>query len=317
MKKAKKDLFDIIEGFYLSQILVFLQDSGYFSNPRKVTIKPEHLEQLLLVLAENTHIIKKQRNGKFVLSDAYQHYPLLGFHTDKLLKAYGHPALAKNKFRLQINEKEFADAYKKVYPFQNWQFLLDMIKDWPVNHLLDLGCGMGKLAVEFCKQDKKHTAAGIDAGKEMCLAARGFIRKEKLGSRAKIFCEKAEAFHRVLPATVIERTDIIVASNLLNEFFSGDGTAVVALLKQLKKYFPGKPLLVVDYYGILGTPRHADAGLRHNYVHDMIQLFSGQGVPPASRKHWGKIYRRAGCTLEAVSEGRSQGVNWFVHLVWL
>lgn len=317
MKKAKKDLFDIIEGFYLSQILVFLQEAGYFSGNKKITVPQKHLEQLLLVLAENTNIIKKQRNGTFKLSGDYAHYPLLGFHIDKLLKAYGHIAPGKNKFRLQTDERQFAGAYKKVYPFQNWQFLLDMIKDWPVNHLLDLGCGMGKLAVEFCKQDKNHTAAGIDAGKEMCSAARAFIQKERLAAKAKIYCAKAEAFYRVLPVAVMERTDIIVASNLLNEFFSGDGAAVAALLKQLKKHFPGRPLLVVDYYGILGTPRHADAGLRHNYVHDLIQLFSGQGVPPASSKHWEKIYHSAGCTLEAVTEGRSQGVNWFVHLVWL
>lgn len=319
MKKTQKNLFDIIEGFYLAQILMFLNDAGYFTHKKNIThsIPEAELLPLLQVLAERTDIIKKKRSGGFTVADEYAHYPLLGFHIEKLLQAYGNVAPAKNKFRLQIDGKKFAGAYKKVYPFQDWQFLLDMIEGWPVNHLLDLGCGMGKLAVQFGKQDKKHTAVGIDAAKEMCSAARSFIREAKLSTRAKIVCAKAEAFHRVLPPAVMERTDIIVASNLLNEFFSGEGEAVISLLKQLKKSFPGRPLMVVDYYGILGTSRNSDPGLRHNYVHDMVQLFSGQGVPPAHYRQWQKLYRRAGCMLEAVTEGRSQGVNWFVHQVRL
>lgn len=317
MKKIQKNLFDIIEGFYLSQILIFLNEAGHFSKEKKKAVDAAHLDQLLQVLLESTNIIKKQRNGDFELAEEYASYPALGFHIDKLLQAYGHVAPNKNKFRLQIDGKKFAGAYKKVYPFQDWQFLLSMIEGWPVNHLFDLGCGMGKLAVQFCEQDKKHTAIGIDVGREMCTAARSFIQEAKLAKRAKIYCAKAEAFHRVLPPAVMERTDIIVASNLLNEFFSGEGEAVISLLKQLKKYFPGRPLMVVDYYGILGTSHQNDPELRHNYVHDMIQLFSGQGVPPANYKQWQKLYRRAGCVLEEVTEGRSQGVNWFVHRVRL
>lgn len=315
MKKAtaKKNLFDIIEGFYLARALVFLNKAGYFSGGTKNKPGIKNLESLLQVLYDNTDIIKKQRGGHYVLSEKYAAYPSLGFHIDKLLQAYGHIVPGKNKFRLAIDEQEFADAYKKVYPFQNWQFLLDMIANRPVHHLLDIGCGTGKLAVEFCKLNKNNTATGIDAGKHICSTARSFIKKENCAGRAKVYCARAELFHKVLPQTVIAQTEILTASNLLNEFFSGTGEGVVTLLKKLKKYFPGRPMLVVDYYGILGTPRSNDPELRHNYVHDMLQLFSEQGVPPANYKQWRQLYRRAGCTLESVTEGRSQGVQWFVH----
>jgi SAM-dependent methyltransferase len=187
----------------------------------------------------------------------------------------------------------------------------------PVHHLLDLGCGAGALTVQFCQQGKNHTAVGIDAGSEMCSTARYFIKQAKLSTRIKIHCERAENFASVLPATVIQQTDIIVAGNLFNEFFKDEGTAAVRLLKKLKQYFPGRYLIVVDYYGILGTANYNDADLTHNYVHDMLQLFSGQGVPPANYKKWQKLYKAAGCILAEVTEGQSQGVNWFLHKLLL
>jgi len=46
-----------------------------------------------------------------------------------------------------------------------------------------------------------------------------------------------------------------------------------------------------------------------------MQLFSGQGVPPANYKAWNKYYTKAGCKLLNVYEGTNSGVNWFIHVV--
>lgn len=317
-KTPQKNIFDLIEGYYLSHALIFLQEAGYFSGGKqKRKLAEPQLEQLLQVLSERTDIIKKKKNGKFAVADVYAGYHALGFHIEKLLQAYGHITPRKDRFSLKIDGKKFAEAYKKVVPYQDWRFLLNTIKQLPVNHLLDLGCGAGTLAVQFCKQKKERTAVGIDANKKMCSTAREFILKAKLSSRIKIYTGKAESFHHVLPANTIKQTDLVIASNLFNELVANGGTAAIRLLMQLKKYFPGKMLLVADYYGILGTPRCCDPLLSHNYVHDMIQLFSGQGVPPANYQQWQWLYQLAGCRLESVTEGTSQGVNWFVHRVLL
>jgi hypothetical protein len=156
-----------------------------------------------------------------------------------------------------------------------------------------------------------------NARMEMCQTAYHFVRRAKLYTRIQIYCEQAIWFNRVLSATELEQTDIIVASNLLNEFFGSEGVPAVRLLRKLKRYFPGRSLLVVDYYGVLGTAHQADASLTHNYVQDMLQLFSGQGVPPSTYRQWQKIYRQADCESKLVYEGKNSGVNWFIHQVML
>jgi SAM-dependent methyltransferase len=318
-KAIRKDIFEVIEGYYISQILIYLNQAGYFlpGKNKKNKLPANNLNNLLQVLYERTDIIQKNRAGGFAVAEKYSAYTGLGFHIEKLLQAYGHVNIAGKGFGLITDETAFAQAYKNVYPYQDWKFLLDVISTMPVKHLLDLGCGAGALTVQFCKQGKNHTAVGIDSGPEMGSTARHFIKQAKLSSRIKIHCEQAENFASVLPATVIQQIDIIVAGNLFNEFFKYEGTAAVRLLKQLKQYFPGRYLIMVDYYGILGTASYNDAGLTHNYVHDMLQLFSGQGVPPSNYKKWQQLYKAAGCTLVEVTEGQSQGVKWFLHKLLL
>lgn len=314
---SRKNIFDVIEGYYLSQFLIHLNRLGYFTSRGLLKEKlPANIINLLHVLSERTDIIKKVK-GRFVVAEPYRPYTGLGFHIDKLLQAYGNVEAGKKDFRLSIDEQQFALAYKKVYPYQDWSFLLDIIKGLPVQHLLDLGCGAGALTLQFCNMKKANTALGIDASKEMCSTARQFTRAAKLSSRVKIYCGLAEDFDSILPAAALQKTDIIVAGNLFNELFDGGGAAAIGLLKRLKKFFPGRYLMVVDYYGMLGTRRSGDPARTHNYVHDMIQLFSGQGVPPAGYKQWNKLYKSAGCKLEEVLEGQSQGVNWFVHKLLL
>jgi precorrin-6B methylase 2 len=318
-KAIHKNIFEVIEGYYISQILIYLSRAGFFlpGKNKRSNIPAHDLNKMLQVLYERTDIIQKKRSGEFAVAEKYRAYTSLGFHIEKLLQAYGHVNTAGKGFELTTDETTFAKAYKNVYPYQDWKFLLDFIGPMHVQHLLDLGCGAGALTVQFCKQGKNHTAVGIDAGDEMCSTARHFIKQAKLATRIKIHCERAENFASVLPAHVIQQTDIIVAGNLFNEFFEDGGITAVDLLKKLKQYFPGRYLIVIDYYGILGTANYNNAGLTHNYVHDMLQLFSGQGVPPANYKKWQKLYNAAGCILTKVTEGQSQGVKWFLHKVQL
>jgi hypothetical protein len=105
----------------------------------------------------------------------------------------------------------------------------------------------------------------------------------------------------------------VTACQVVNEMFADGSGRAVAWLRRLRRAFPGRPLVVSDYYGRLGRPsRSAD---RMTLLHDFVQLTSGQGVPPSSRQEWQKIYAEAGCRLVHVVE--ANGVSWFVHIVAL
>ena len=85
----------------------------------------------------------------------------------------------------------------------------------------------------------------------------------------------------------------------------------------MKKAFPGKFLVVVDYYGSFNTREANNKDLQHNYVHDVMQILTGQGVPPKNYKEWNEYYAKAKCNLLHVHEGRSNGIKWFIHIVKL
>jgi hypothetical protein len=75
--------------------------------------------------------------------------------------------------------------------------------------------------------------------------------------------------------------------------------------------------VITDYYSIYGTSAAANPVLQHNYLHDIMQIFSGQGLTPKDYKGWNVLYRKAGCRLLNVFEGESIGIKWFIHVLQL
>ena len=80
----------------------------------------------------------------------------------------------------------------------------------------------------------------------------------------------------------------------------------------LRQALPGRPLLLSDYYGRLGSDAEEQ---RETLLHDFVQLISGQGVPPPGLDEWRAIYAEAGCRLAHVIE--DQTTTQFVRIVVL
>jgi hypothetical protein len=103
----------------------------------------------------------------------------------------------------------------------------------------------------------------------------------------------------------------IAACQLANEMFGAGPSGAIAWLRGLRRTLPGRPLLICDYYGRLGS-RHRNVR-REILLHDYAQLISGQGVPPTDRRQWQAIYSEAGCRLvHAIEDSAS---TLFVHIV--
>jgi hypothetical protein len=104
----------------------------------------------------------------------------------------------------------------------------------------------------------------------------------------------------------------------MNELFSRGPEEAIRFLQRLRGRFRGKDLWIVDYYGRLGIGRTTrKVGGGHGLLHDVVQILSGQGVPPATSKEWGKIYRSAGCRLIEAHDFGSADIEWFIHRVRL
>ena len=129
----------------------------------------------------------------------------------------------------------------------------------------------------------------------MCRIARQKIAAARLRTRIQIICGDACRVGGHFDSRVRDGIEALQSSGLLNELFRNDNSQVVRYLKRLKRWFPGRRLFVVDYYGKLTRAPIVGRKYQHTLIHDLIQVLSAQGVPPADLREWIKIYENAGC----------------------
>jgi hypothetical protein len=151
----------------------------------------------------------------------------------------------------------------------------------------------------------------------MCSEARLQIAHLNLRGKIKIIRADARKVDSALAPSVRLKVEAIHLGSLLNEFCAGDNSGVISFLRRLKRIFPSRLLFVVDYYGKLQRGRPVSSAYRHTLLHDLIQEASSQGTPPPDLQSWLAIYDIANCTVESVSEGESDGIEWFLHIVRL
>lgn len=188
-----------------------------------------------------------------------------------------------------------------------------LVRQLGFNRVLDLGCGPARMLIALASSDPGFSAWGMELHPAMCKAARAAVRTAGLGRRVRIVQGDALRVDRDLPARVADAVGAVTASQLANELFGAGTQAAVAWLRRLRAALPGRPLLLADYCGRLGSP--VRPAQRETLLHDYAQLISGQGIPPATLKGWQAIYRAAGCRLVHVIEDRRSTL--FVHLLKL
>lgn len=319
-------LLDVIEGFYLAHILTALECAGVLKSLEKWTtavrlahrhrINRNVLEAALQILAARTRLIA-HRAGKYRLARQYdfharfmffQYLGAYGRHAMEFGRILRHPSAGHNF----IDRKQHAKAFCQQGILTD-NILADLLLQLGLNHILDLGCGTGTLLLNLAGRDREFVGWGLDMNKWMCAAARKRIASLGVTRRVRIFQGDCRDLKHSIPGSVIARVSAVTAGSLINEFFAAGVTKAVECLAGIRAMFPGRTMLIADYYGQLGVARRPRS--REVALHDFIQVISGQGVPPANLSTWKKIYRQAGCDfIHAVGV---QDSPFFIHILKL
>jgi hypothetical protein len=319
-------VLDLAENFYLANVLDALEELGILDSleapvsvrcvAKRHRVNAGILEAALQMLALRTNLVVQQ-NGKYSLSHAYD--PKTRFMLHQYLGAYGRNAIEfgvilrdTSRAGEVIDRRRHAKAFAQIDTMSP-SIVADLMHQLEFNHVLDLGCGTGTLLVNLALRNLKFVGWGVDVNPWMCAEARKRIASTCVGRRVNVFEGDCRALDGSIPPHVRKSVRTISAASVANEFFAEGVDHAVEWLGRLKASFPGRVMLLADYYGQLGsagTPRSREVAL-----HDFVQAISGQGVPPVNLRAWKRIYRAAGCHLVSVVELEQS--PFFVHLLRL
>lgn len=318
-------VLDLVEAFQLSHAVFTLHSLGLFTALKepvtaeelsaKYSLDPVMLRGVLEYLAARTDLLRKS-GGRFVTTRRYAEGAR--FLLDLYIGAYGGNAAQLAKLLRDpsaapdvVDRARHARAFAAVAGSALGQ-LPEIVRQLEFNHILDLGCGTGALLLELAARDSHFVGWGVDLNVAMCKMARARISSARLGKRVRVFRGDCGNLSSALPRQVRAQVRAVTACNVANEMFTDGHSAAIAWLRGLGESFPGRPLMIVDYYGRLGKKRR---GSRETLLHDYIQLISGQGVPPATAAEWRSIYAQAGCQLVHIIEDKV--TTRFIHILRL
>jgi SAM-dependent methyltransferase len=322
----------VAEGFYLSHVVFHLHRHGMLERLRSPATAPalaaeygydaRRLGPLLEFVVQRTDILVHD-DGAYRLNPHYEAYVRLGFHLDKFIGAYG-PLVTDLESTLRPGagagavEDELAKAFAGVGT-DAVGAQAEVIRQWDVGSLLDLGCGTGALLIELARHDAGFRGCGVDRNAAMCEVAAERVRQAGLSDVVRIRCCDVRELDAadLAEAGGEGRVEALHGRSLLNEFF-GDGPAeAAAVVADLRRRFPGRLMFVSDYYGKLGAHERVDPVYAHTLVHDVAQVLSGQGVPPPDLEGWAAVYAAAGAVLLHAYEGEGDGIAAFIHVLRL
>lgn len=319
-------VFDLVEGFHLAQAVAVLHEAGILASlttpATAAATAAQHgldagmLGAVLEYVAARTDLVARTGDG-YVATERYtvEACAIL----DQYLGAYGPNAIAlatllraPARAEAMVDRDKHARAYGRLEG-PGISVLPEILRRLEIGHVLDIGCGPAALLVDLARNDGDFIGWGVDFSPAMCAAARTRIEAAGVADRVTVLEGDCRQLQNVIPAATRDQVQTITAASLVNEFFAPDATPAIAWLRELARLFPGRILVVADYYGRLGKshqPLPRRAGL-----HDYVQAISGQGVPPADVSAWQELYAAAGCSLAHVIE--DPGATCFVHLLRL
>jgi SAM-dependent methyltransferase len=311
----------ILAGYHQSLILLTFFRAGVFELLRKPISAREisartnwrcpELRACLDFLSATTDLVRCDTKRRYHTQYSVRHLRGLEFHVEKFAGAYG--TIARHLDYILDSDKGIqkhrVDSRSLVRAFaataaESRGVVTAFIAAARPKCLIDLGCGSGSLLVQLARVDPNFRGIGIDSIRGMCSLARQQVIRYSLQSRIQI---------RNMDARRVERLpdgDSLHAASLMNEMFRNGPSEAIDFLKRLKQRYTGRDLWLVDYYGKLGFDSDADL---HTLMHDLVQILSGQGLPPRDIRQWRSIYRAASCQVREAHEFSDGGIDWFVH----
>jgi SAM-dependent methyltransferase len=319
MPERRWSATDLAEAFHLAHAVSYLVDAGLLGDTEDPVdelaaargLDPVVLGGMLEFLAARTDLVSRGGTG-------FRAGPGLGPAErgviDQYLGAYGPNAAAlPDILSGAVNGRALTDRVRHARAYAGTSgasavLLPDLLGKLGLDHVLDLGCGSGELLAELAGRDPAFHGHGVDASAGMIDVARA---RDLPADRVRFSVGDVTDPQSCVPDDVRADAEVLVASSLLNEFFGTSGAAA-GWLRLLGEAFPGRLLVVVDYYGVLGHSAQPPPQLA---LHDWIQLISAQGVPPPNLDGWQSVYREADCRLLHAIQDSKTGV--FIHLVRL
>lgn len=311
----------ILDGFHREGVLAMLKEKAELTLiAAKLRLDESLLRRLLIFVSSRCQVLDSDGHGGFVLNEVENSpdlEPLLDLYVggfgpclQNLPRLLHHPAEGEQLVNWQRHGDAFSGAQNNA---PVW--LLDLIESLQVRRILDLGCGGGQLLCGLARRMEDFEGIGIDANANVLAQAKAHAAEEGLSGRLRFHHGDVLAVAGGLSEQDREKVDLLVASSLVNAYFCH--RSVDDLLSGLQTLFPGKVMLITDYYGKLGHGEKDMQGLDYSLLHDLAQLVSGQGVPPPNLEAWKTIYARNSCTLVQAVKARGQGVERFMHMVQL
>jgi SAM-dependent methyltransferase len=325
-KPERLSTLDLVEGFQLGhavatlhrlKILTLLEKpSSAEALANKVGLNPQFLRGALEYVAARTNLLSKM-GSRFVATRNYSDesrflldlyagaYLRNAVRLDKLMQ---NPALAPSAVDRVRHARAFEGVGRRALGA-----LPGIIRQLQFNHVLDIGCGPASLLLQLAQNDPQFVGWGLETNLAMYKAARAAIREAGVGKRITVLQGDSTDLRAALPADVRSSVQTVTACQVVNEMFGTSPLRAVTWLHSIRETLPGRPFLISDYYGRLGS--QTPGQLRETLLHDYAQLISGQGVPPATLAEWRRIYADAGCRLVHVIEDRR--TTRFIHIIVL
>jgi SAM-dependent methyltransferase len=315
---------DLVEGFHLAHVVTALHELGVLRTLRETSSASEAaarcglatdlLVPLLDYVAGRTELVDKH-DDQFSTTRHYDAFAR--FQLDQYIGVYGTNARAVAELLREpahaaclANLDRHAQAYAE-FGDPGVGLIVDLVAQLGLNHVLDLGCGPGSTLLALARRSADFIGWGIDSNPAMIAAARQRLRAAGVAERVEMFEGNLADLNTALPLHIRPTVQCIVAVSLVDAFFAAGNEQVISWLRLLSELLPGRALLLADYYGRLGKVE--PPWPRQTALHDLVQLLSGQGVPPADRVGWSELYAAAGCTLiHVVEDEESTG---FIHIL--
>jgi SAM-dependent methyltransferase len=328
---SDESVLTLLDGYFATKVLYSMHRCGALamieipmsaaSVARALDVDAVWLETALEFLALRTTVVQRLPDHRF--QAACLPYENLGFALDKFVGAYG-PCLEHDGPAPEaVDGHQLAKAFERVTSERTAlssrpSTIATLVEQWDVAaDVVDLGCGSGGVLVELATRSSAFRGIGVDQNASMVEAARRALAEFQLDGQVDVLEGDAVSQLSSLPPDRLRAVTAVHARSFFNACFGVGPRHAAEEVRALSRLFAGRLLFVDDYYGELGRQAASSATPRWAVLQDIVQSWSGQGIPPGTRDEWAEVYAFGGARLLHSYEDELDGFRRFIHVVRL
>jgi SAM-dependent methyltransferase len=300
----------IISGFYTTRTMQALFNVGFFDALKEEgTVSAKSFAQshgldetILQSLCDSLYalgILRKEDSKYSLDSDGHLLVEVARGWFDGV---YGYEEVFHSLEALLRKEKTYGKEINRRSDFiasgsgemERWIYFplaIDYIRKHGFESVLDLGCGDAAFLVDLCESLPAVTGCGIDISAEAVAAGKDRVKRASLEDRVQLLVEDISSLEKA--PTQLEGIDVATTFFVLHEVLHSGDEAVVGLLRDFRRLFPGVPLLVFEV--VRPTPeemrRRPGMAVQYTLQHDL----TNQRL--VHREKWKELFKTAGFAL--------------------